>query len=363
MAFRVPSTPRIVPQRSDSREEVRQAREFPNTPKMQTRVRTKVHPAFKEVSKIDEAKEALPAISAELFPGSVAIVGSSPDLLDNKFGEEIDSFDHIVRFNRARHGGEFSKFVGSRTDWRFLNPLVSNNGVDGKGSEDEKAFLATIRDEKIVLERARTAPAVRSRLHESCLIFSSLVPSPRNVLAKEMGFREAASSGFAAVLQFVRMGVQPTLFGFGLGKEGYGHFWDKSWTISSHRHNFRKEWEFLCKLHDEGKLTLKGYSPALDPEPKTIFIDIDGTICQTEGTNYEEAIPIRENVSKVNRLFERGNRIVMWTARGAVSGIDWREVTERQLREWGVKHHELRLDKPAFDLFIDDKNLNTKDWR
>jgi hypothetical protein len=159
------------------------------------------------------------------------------------------------------------------------------------------------------------------------------------------------------------MDLHPTVFGFGLSKEGYGHFWDKTWTIASHRHNFLKEWEFLCKLHDEGKLTLKGYSPALDPVPKTIFIDIDGTICQTEGTNYEEAIPIRKNVAKVNRLFERGNRIVMWTARGAVSGIDWREVTERQLSEWGVKHHELRLDKPAFDLFIDDKNLNTKDWR
>ena len=52
----------------------------------------------------------------------------------------------------------------------------------------------------------------------------------------------------------------------------------------------------------------------------------------------------------------------MWTARGAQSGVDWRGDTEIQLAEWGVKHHELRLDKPFFDIFIDDKNINSMDW-
>ena len=49
-----------------------------------------------------------------------------------------------------------------------------------------------------------------------------------------------------------------------------------------------------------------------------------------------------------------------WTARGTGSGIDWREVTEKQFKKWGVKYHELRFGKPIYDLFIDDKNINAE---
>jgi hypothetical protein len=94
----------------------------------------------------------------------------------------------------------------------------------------------------------------------------------------------------------------------------------------------------------------------------TIYVDIDNTICETLGTNYSESTPITNAIKKVNQLYDEGHTIVYWTARGAVSGIDWRELTESQLKSWGAKYSELRLDKPAYDLFIDDKNINAKDW-
>ena len=94
----------------------------------------------------------------------------------------------------------------------------------------------------------------------------------------------------------------------------------------------------------------------------TIYVDIDNTICETDGTDYESSVPIPGAVSKVNKLYDEGHTIVYWTARGALSGIDWRELTESQLESWGARYTELRLDKPAFDLFIDDKNINAKDW-
>ena len=45
------------------------------------------------------------------------------------------------------------------------------------------------------------------------------------------------------------------------------------------------------------------------------------------------------------------------------SGIDWKDVTKNQFKEWGVKYHELKFGKPVYDLFIDDKNMNTIDWK
>ena len=96
---------------------------------------------------------------------------------------------------------------------------------------------------------------------------------------------------------------------------------------------------------------------------KSFFIDIDETICHTDGIDYTSAKPIIENIAKANKLFVEGHRITYWTARGAVTKINWRELTEKQLKEWGCLYHELRLDKPAFDVFIDDKAMNSKDWQ
>lgn len=98
--------------------------------------------------------------------------------------------------------------------------------------------------------------------------------------------------------------------------------------------------------------------------PKKIFIDCDETICHSppdaQGQRaYDQAQPWWDNIAKANRLYDQGHYIVYWTARGTQTGIDWKEVTQQQLHRWGVKHHELRLGKPAFDLLIDDKVLNS----
>ena len=78
-----------------------------------------------------------------------------------------------------------------------------------------------------------------------------------------------------------------------------------------------------------------------------IYIDIDDTICR---------------LAEPNALYDKGNTIIMWTARGTVSGIDHRNITMYQLNKWGLKFHELKMGKPAYDLFIDDKNINSYDW-
>jgi hypothetical protein len=94
-----------------------------------------------------------------------------------------------------------------------------------------------------------------------------------------------------------------------------------------------------------------------------IYIDIDETICLSPADRqYADAVPLTHNIAKANKLFEQGHTIIYWTARGTGSGIDWRKVTESQFRKWGVKFHELKFGKPIYDLFIDDKNMNTADW-
>ena len=95
-----------------------------------------------------------------------------------------------------------------------------------------------------------------------------------------------------------------------------------------------------------------------------IYIDIDETICETPvNRDYSLSSPIQNNIDKANKLYEAGNTIVYWTARGSTTGIDWYEVTEQQLIRWGVKFHELKMGKPNYDIFICDKAMNTRDWK
>lgn len=94
-----------------------------------------------------------------------------------------------------------------------------------------------------------------------------------------------------------------------------------------------------------------------------IYIDIDETIFNSpDKPDYSSSSPILKNIKKANELYDLGHKIVYWTARGTKTGIDWKDVTEKQFQKWGVKYHELKFGKPNYDLFIDDKNINTNDW-
>lgn len=88
-----------------------------------------------------------------------------------------------------------------------------------------------------------------------------------------------------------------------------------------------------------------------------VFVDIDETICFYDGErHYPNAIPNVENIAKINKLYDNGNDITYWTARGTVTGLDWMEVTTKQLDKWGCKYHKLSVgEKPAYDLLICDK--------
>ena len=77
--------------------------------------------------------------------------------------------------------------------------------------------------------------------------------------------------------------------------------------------------------------------------------DLDGTICDTPlrkedlKPGYLESTPYPFMVEQVNQLYDEGNHIIIMTARGRGSGIDWTKLTIEQLDRWGVKYHDLSL--------------------
>ncbi|MGE5467644.1 MAG: hypothetical protein ACM3Y9_09500 [Ignavibacteria bacterium] len=97
--------------------------------------------------------------------------------------------------------------------------------------------------------------------------------------------------------------------------------------------------------------------------PLSYCFDIDGTLCTNTEGDYESAEPYPDVIAEVNRLYDAGHTILLLTARGSATGIDWRPVTERQMTDWGVRYHALFFGKPSADIYVDDKAVNALTWR
>lgn len=92
------------------------------------------------------------------------------------------------------------------------------------------------------------------------------------------------------------------------------------------------------------------------------MVDIDGTICNNTNGDYENAQPMVNRIEHFNKLYDEGHTVCYWTARGSNTGKDWYEFTLRQLTSWGAKFHSFNVGKPAYDIWIDDKAINSEEY-
>lgn len=103
---------------------------------------------------------------------------------------------------------------------------------------------------------------------------------------------------------------------------------------------------------------------------KTYIFDLDNTLCETDGNDYYHAVPIKERIAQVNKLYTEGHKIIIHTARGMttcdghvgkVYAMHYYQ-TKNQLQDWGVSHDELVLGKLSGDIWVDDRGINDADF-
>ena len=105
---------------------------------------------------------------------------------------------------------------------------------------------------------------------------------------------------------------------------------------------------------------------------KRICFDIDNVLCRTDNKkNYSKSKPIKKNIQIINRAYSKGYYIILYTARymgrckGNLNEVNKKikPLTLKQLKNWGVKYHQIYFGKPSFDLFVDDKSIFfKKNW-
>lgn len=113
-----------------------------------------------------------------------------------------------------------------------------------------------------------------------------------------------------------------------------------------HNYDIDTEEDFICA---ETAIMIQSGS-------KRFVFDIDGVITTAKKSlDYSNAEPNRKMIAVINKLHKKGNEIILFTARGYKTGIDWQELTRKQMDMWGVEYDELKFGKPNADFYIDDK--------
>jgi energy-coupling factor transporter ATP-binding protein EcfA2 len=89
-----------------------------------------------------------------------------------------------------------------------------------------------------------------------------------------------------------------------------------------------------------------------------IFVDFDRTLTTGKGEPWWidplDDYPREEMIEKVNQLYKQGHTVVIYTARRE----EVRKETKYYLNKWGVMHHALVMEKPGYDLLIDDRVIS-----
>jgi len=106
---------------------------------------------------------------------------------------------------------------------------------------------------------------------------------------------------------------------------------------------------------------------------KIIAFDLDEVLCTRDEKQkdpikkYYSCMPIKKMIKVCNELYNSGNRIIIYTARGMTTQkgntndvySKLYNLTLNQINTWGIMYHQLVMGKIHYDLLIDDKAINS----
>lgn len=172
----------------------------------------------------------------------LAIILPTPALLSKEYGERIDTFAEVCRFNVFRIA-DYKKFVGTKTTiWGVCDLILKNrnllmgvkilNTTSEFGEERRKnGFTATVCFEM--------PDEWKEELTDRC--------------------EGNPTSGMIAIEMCLNSNITPHLFGFQPEHEtvNYGYYWDVNNKVHWEKHNIKKEKELINQYVEDGLVVLE----------------------------------------------------------------------------------------------------------
>lgn len=190
---------------------------------------------------------------------SIAVVGSSSNLIGKGYAKIIDSCDDVMRYNRAPVKG-YEKHVGYKSTIRFTNHHVFGGSVPDKRFTKEGQppnFVKLLKNQKIIIGNGNAERRWSNRINkidESSEAYY-VEASVRTSIKNKGNLSKAPSVGIIGIWMLIESGITPLVFGFGVGEAQMTHYWEKR-DPAVHHHKFSEEREILEKWHKKGRIIL-----------------------------------------------------------------------------------------------------------
>lgn len=158
----------------------------------------------------------------------ICLVGNSEKVLDHTLGSVIDSFDIVIRFNEFILDG-FETYVGTKTDYIFLGPLVLNR-LDNIDPEYSKILVCSSDYDFMI----NTYPK-----HD-------IVPINYNYGKHKLSSKW--TSGAHVLFMFSEIYPDADIFTLGIADGGSAHYWNTA-HIMSPQHDLKYELDYFKSLN------------------------------------------------------------------------------------------------------------------
>lgn len=188
-----------------------------------------------------------------ILSDNIAIVGSSGRLKEANSGSLIDSYDDVIRFNRAPVDS-YTNMVGSKTTLYVVNNHVFGNVDAHKDgfTKQPQYFVKNLINQRILFVGPDLKPWSDRKIHtnSSCKLFLYDY-SFSDALKVKFGYSPEKNPGVGMIFIFLCLvsGLTPNLFGFDIDDRERDHYWE---TMSvGGCHDIKKEKEILLRLQKQ----------------------------------------------------------------------------------------------------------------
>lgn len=190
---------------------------------------------------------------------NVAIIGSSARLLEKTYGNQIDLYSEVIRFNRAPVVG-YEDHVGSKTTLRVVNNHVFDNvDISDQGFTNQpKKFIKKLRKSNILYIGRDNKPWEKRKKnsHKSNKLFKfqyEYSNSLKNTFNINTDPSDLLTIGTIFTFLCVISDIKPTLYGFDLDNEKRTHYFeDRPDYSKTGVHKISEETKKLSKLNRDG---------------------------------------------------------------------------------------------------------------
>ncbi|MAS81132.1 MAG: hypothetical protein CMF45_00425 [Legionellales bacterium] len=195
------------------------------------------------------------------FLGNICVVGSSPSMIGKQHGKEIDSYECVLRFNRATTEGREEDLGSKTTHYAFNSPTLRGKflAVFEKPSEGvQEDFCTSVRGKHILIHKHGVKPPQELCKHNEVhrIDFSEkAVEEMQRDIGVHYPLTEMARTGFSIAIYLCHKGLCPHIFGFGINTPSMRkYYWGAGGPHTEE--SMMQESEILIHLHERKQLKL-----------------------------------------------------------------------------------------------------------